>query len=60
METVNPPPLRELPCDICGEPCVVKNPKAEWAAHWSCAILGLKRIKELKAQHDSASGNDNG
>lgn len=47
-------PVRELPCDICGETCKVKNPKSEWAAHWSCAILGRKRIMELKRAHSAS------
>jgi hypothetical protein len=52
---VDEKPVRELPCDICGKPCRVTNPKAEWAAHWACAILGKRRIEELERAHSATA-----
>lgn len=45
---VDEKPARELPCDICGDPCKVTRPDTEWAAHWECVIYGKARVQEAK------------
>jgi hypothetical protein len=46
--TVADEPTRELPCDICGEPCKVTRADTEWAVHWECILYGKARVQEAR------------